>query len=41
MIADSFSEGVVKIVHGILPVDSASNRNEYKEYLLTVKAAGA
>jgi hypothetical protein len=25
----------------ILPVDSASNRNEYQEYFLGVKAAGA
>ena len=28
-------------VNGIFEVDSASNRNEYQEYFLGVKAAGA
>jgi len=27
--------------HKILPIDSASNRNEYQEYFLRIKAAGA
>ena len=35
--ADSISDGVI----GILPSESASNRNEYQGYLLGGKAAGA
>ena len=46
-VAGSIPVGVIGIFHchKILPialwVDSASNRNEYQEYFLGVKAAGA
>jgi len=46
-VAGSIPAGVIGIFHWykILPihygVDSASNRNEYQEHLLGVKAAGA
>jgi hypothetical protein len=37
----SIPDGVIGILHYGLGVDSASNRNDYQEYLLGVKAAGA
>jgi hypothetical protein len=46
-IADSIPDGVIGIFHWHNPsdftmaLDSASNRNEYQEYFLGVKAAGA
>jgi hypothetical protein len=46
-VAGSIPDGIIGIFHGPsfwlhygLGVDSASNRNEYKEYFLGVKAAG-
>ena len=49
-VAGSIPTGVIGIFHGHIKsfrshygsgVDSASNRNEYQEYFLGVKAAGA
>jgi hypothetical protein len=48
-VAGSIPDGVIGIFHWHNPsdrtmapgVDSASNRNEYQEYFLGVKAAGA
>jgi hypothetical protein len=41
-VAGSIPDGVIGIFHCHNPgVDSASNRNEYQEYFLGVKAAGA
>jgi hypothetical protein len=41
-VAGSIPDGVIGIcIEMILPADSASNRNEFQEYFLGVKAAGA
>ena len=40
-VAGSISDGVIGIFHYSPGVDSVSNRNEYQEYFLGVKAAGA
>ena len=39
--AVSIPDGVIGIFHRPNPPDSASNRNEYQEYFLGLKAAGA
>jgi hypothetical protein len=40
-VAGSIPDGVIGIFLGIiLPIDSASNRNEYQQYYLGVNAAG-
>jgi hypothetical protein len=40
MVAESIPDGVTGIFYYGPGVDSASNRNEYQEYFLGVKAAG-
>jgi len=39
-VSGSIPAGVIRIFHGP-GVDSASNRNEYQEHFLGIKAAGA
>ena len=40
-VAGSIPDGVIAIFHYCFGVDSASNRNEYQEDFLGIKAAGA
>ena len=40
-VAGSIPDGINGIFHWHNPSDSATNRNEYQEYFLGVKSAGA